>query len=994
MAGARSRLVAEVRESLAAARGQARAASALAESRRSAAHAVLRAVRDAHLACVNRLGAQRERARRSIEADFVASARRLAGSLSSLAPDHTLIRLGTVTAPGCDVVLPALVPLLDRGHLWFTGPPSRVDDLVRLVLLRVLSAAAPGSVRLTVYDPERLGGTLSGFAPLGAASLVRFVGPGEFGSMMDELVAEIQRLNALVLAGGHTSVASLSPRPAPWQVVVLLGDAATAAELTPAVRAQLDRVLRLGPSCGIHVVGRGLPVDSSVTRVEVADGVARCAAVADLPITLDAAPPVSAIAACCRDVATAAASGPPAASFADLLPASRWTSLATFGVSAPVGTLLGSSTPVSLSLGDDPPHALIGGPSGSGKTNLIYAWLGALCARYSPDELALYLLDFKEGVSFARFAPSQRDPSWLPHVRLVGVNINNDREFGLALLRHLAAELRRRAAAAKSFDATKLSELRAEDPTSPWPRIVAVIDEFQVLLTGRDAVTTESVALLEDLARRGRSQGIHLVLASQDVSGIEALWGRAGLVAQFTLRVALPKARRILAETNLAAETIPRCTAVVNADSGVTPANRVVRVPDASDRALWRTLQQSLWEQRRPDAPSPRLFDGDAVPLLPRSFGVEPVAFLGETIDVDARPAVFPLTRVPGRNLSVLGTRTGDACAILTAAALSLSTTARFSVVCLDDSALASATALALALPGADFFDRSTVGSLVASLEVFSPAGGPHVVVGFAWDARPPGVDLKAVLSRGPENGIHMLGWWRTVARLRDDLGGPGARTDAIGGWVALDVHGPDLSSLAPQPGGPTWYPRDRRALFFDRSTDRSPQVIVPYEIPADRLTARPTALPAQSRGAQPPDDDAPLPAGQQSNGDARAPGGEPANGHARLPGYQPIDDDARLPSGQPPNGDTRLAGGQPTNDDARLPSGPPTDDGRRSGGQPTTSHTRLPGGQPTNSDTRLPALQSSDDDARIPGGPPTDDDRRLVGQPSDDDAQVPGGPR
>ncbi|MEV4621260.1 FtsK/SpoIIIE domain-containing protein [Asanoa sp. NPDC049573] len=862
MGGARSRLVAEVRESLALARGQARAASAAAESRRAAAHAVLRAVREAHLACVNGLGAQREQARRSIEASFVASARRLAASLASFSPDHTLVRLGTVTAPGCDVVLPALVPLLDRGHLWFTGPPSAVDDVVRSVLVRVLSAAAPGSVRLTVYDPERLGGTLSGFAPLGAASLVRFVGPGSLASMMDDLVAEIQRLNALVLAAGHTSVSSLSPRPAPWQVVVLLADAATEAELTPAVRAQLDRVLRLGPPCGIHVVGRGLPVSSSVAcPVTVAAGVARCPAVADLPITLDPAPPVSSIAASCRDIAAAAVSGPPAPSFADLLPAARWTAAATSGVSAPVGTLLGSSSPVSLSLGDDPPHALIGGPSGSGKTNLIYAWLGALCARYSPDELALYLLDFKEGVSFARFAPSPRDPSWLPHVRLVGVNINNDREFGLALLRHLASELRRRAAAAKRFDATKLSELRAEDPGSRWPRIVAVIDEFQVLLTGRDAVTTESVALLEDLARRGRSQGIHLVLASQDVSGIEALWGRAGLVAQFTLRVALPKARRILAETNLAAETIPRHTAVVNADSGVTPANQVVRIPDASDRSLWRTLQTELWQRRRPDAASPRLFDGDAVPSLPVSppAGPEPVALLGETIDVGARPAVFALTRVPGRNLAVLGTRTADACAILTAAALSLAPDAvrpsapRLSVVCLDDSALADASTLCAALPGARFFDRSTVADLLAELDAAlderAPGSGPHVVVGFAWDARPPGIDLRAVLSRGPEHGIHLVGWWRTVARLRDDLGGPGARTDPIGGWVALDVHGPDLSSLAPQPGGPAWYPRERRALFFDRGTDRAPQVIVPYEIPADRLAAGPTALPAQSRG-------------------------------------------------------------------------------------------------------------------------------------------------
>ncbi|MEV0716316.1 FtsK/SpoIIIE domain-containing protein [Asanoa sp. NPDC050611] len=843
MAGARARLVADVRATLAAARGQARAASALAESRRAAALERLRAVRSAHLACVRGLGTQRERARRAIEAEFVASSRRAAASVLSFQPDHTLVRIGTVTAPGCGTVVPALLPLLDRGHLSLSG--SDVDDVVRLVLLRVLTAATPGAMRLTVYDPERLGGTLSGFAPLGAAGLVRFIGPGGLGATLDELVDEIQRLNALVLAAGHTSVAALQPRPAPWQVVVLLGAASDAESLSA---AQLDRVVRLGPACGIHLVARGVPLPAAPTvcTVSVRDGVACSPAFADLPVTLD--PPPSSIAARCRALAASALSGPPAVSFADLLPARHWTCAATSGVSAPVGTSLDGAELVSLSLGDDPPHALIGGPSGSGKTNLLYAWLGALCARYSPAELELYLLDFKEGVSFARLAPGPRDPSWLPHVRLVGVNINNDREFGLALLRHLAGELRTRAAAAKRFDATKLAELRAEDPSSRWPRIVVVIDEFQALLAGRDGVTTEAVTLLEDLARRGRSQGIHLVLASQDVSGIEALWGRSGLVAQFTLRVALPKARRILADTNLAAETIPRFTAVVNADSGVAAANQVVRVPDAGDRATWRALQRSLWESRPPDSPPPRLFDGDAVPSLPAASGL-PEAVLGETIDVGARPAVFPLHRMPGRNLAVLGTRALDATAILTAAALSLPS-ARFSVICLDESVLPAATSLTNALPSAHLWNRDTLPSLVASLA--PSAGEPHVVVAFALDAHPPGVDLKPLLTRGPEDGIHVLGWWRTVARLRDDLGGPGARMDAIGGWVALDVQGSDLAALTPHPGALSWYPRAQRALFFDRATDRAPQVIVPYSIPPERLTARPAAVPTQPRAAEP----------------------------------------------------------------------------------------------------------------------------------------------
>ena len=870
--GARARLVAEIRDELAVARGQARAASAAAESRRAAAHARLRAVREAHLACLSSLGAQRELTVRRIEERFLASSRALAAAaLEASEVDDSLVRVGTVTAPGCGVTLPALVPLLGRGHLWLSGDQSIVDDVLATVLARVMEAAPPGSVRLTVFDPERLGGSLAGFAPLAGADLVRFVGPGGLGAMVDGLVEEIQRVNAIVLAS-RTS-------PPTRHLVVVLGDTATAAGLTEAHHAQLDRIVRLGAACGIHLVGRGLPLPDgpAVTRVRVTGGMAYTTAVADLPITLDRAPAEAEVAELCRAVAARALAGPPAASFADLMPPEPWRSSAASGLSAPVGTALDTADLVELSLGDDPPHALIGGPSGSGKTNLIYAWLGSLCARYAPDELALYLLDFKEGVSFARFAPSPRDPSWLPHVRLVGININNDREFGLALLRHLGDELRRRAAAAKRHEATKLSELRAEDPTGSWPRIVAVIDEFQVLLSGRDAVTTEAVTLLEDLARRGRSQGIHLVLASQDVSGIEALWGRSGLVAQFTLRVALPKARRILSDTNLAADTIPRFTAVVNPDSGVPSANRVVRIPDASDRTTWQALRHALWESRPAHLPPPRLFDGDAVPELPtparaaeppsaavtdavavaapplpHAAAAPPVALLGETIDVLSRPAVFPLTRTPGRNLAVLGTRTHEACAILTAAALSVADGGprpRFTVVCLDDDALPQAMALHGALPEADWHDRDTVADLVTELARDvrrTAAPTPHVVVGFAWDARPPGTDLKPILTHGPDRRLHVLGWWRTVARLREDLGGPGARTDPIGGWVALDVHGPDLAPLSPQPGGPLWYPRERRALFFDRAAHRTPQVIVPYAIPPSRLT-RTTSGPAST---------------------------------------------------------------------------------------------------------------------------------------------------
>jgi hypothetical protein len=397
--------------------------------------------------------------------------------------------------------------------------------------------------------------------------------------------------------------------------------------------------------------------------------------------------------------------------------------------------------------------------------------------------------------------------------------------------------------------------LREEDPGGHWPRVLAVIDEFQVLLAGRDALAAEAVNLLEDLARRGRSQGIHLVLASQDVAGIEALWGRSALVAQFALRIALPRAKRILAESNVAADVLPRYHAVVNADSGAPEANRVVRVPQASDRGAWGDLQRSLWQARPSALSPPRLFDGDTVPTLPADVTAladmtahadvtAPAAegaVVGELIDVVARPAVMPVTPAPGRNLAVLGTRVEEACAVLGAAARSLvgfgPVAPTFHLACLDSAARPAARALRADLPeGTTWHDRDEIADLLADVagaigaDAATPLARPRFLVLYAVDAAVAGQEhLRAILHRGPERHTHVLGWWRGVGRLRDDLGGVGARVDPIGAWVALDVHGTELAPLSPQPGGPTWYPRPWRGLFFDRSVHRTPEVVIPY---------------------------------------------------------------------------------------------------------------------------------------------------------------------
>ncbi|SCL35872.1 FtsK/SpoIIIE family protein [Micromonospora nigra] len=884
MADRRAQLVDRVRGMLAEALGASRTRLATASADLAAARERAARVRRAAGVVPERVGAERDRRLAEIEARHATRiaelARRAAAAAERAAPGAGsaewagwrptpvsraeppgAARIGTVRVPGAEPV-PALLPLLDGGHVALTGDERGCETVVAALLLRAVGRGAPGTVRLVGYDPDQLGGGLAGFAPLGTAGLLTFVGPGGLGGLLDDLVEQIRRINETVLAGEHASLRELAEatgrRPEPWRVAVLLGGD----ELSRHERGQLDRIVRAGAACGVHLVvwGVALPDAPSVTRVRVEpDG----AWIGPLPVRLDPPPPATLLTLTCREVARVVSAGPAPTPFTDLLPPpeSMWREDSAVALTAPIGEGP-DGRPVLLTLGDYPPHALIGGPSGTGKTNLIFAWIGALASRYSPAELEFYLLDFKEGVSFARFAQGRRDPSWLPHMRLVGINVNTDREFGLALLRFLAEELRRRADAAKKHEVTKLAELRAVDPAGHWPRIVAVVDEFQMLLAGRDAVAREAADLLEDLARRGRSQGIHLVLASQDVRGIEALWGRPALVAQFTLRIALPKALRILAERNDAAQSLPKYHAVVNAESGLAEGNQVARIPSAGDWETWSGLQHRLWRMRPAEAAPARLFDGDAVPRLvdapdfralaapqvgtPRG----PVALLGEIIDVQARSAAMRLPRAPGRNLAVLGTRIDEACAVLDAAARSLARqhrpgSARFSIACLDPDADPAARALYEDLADdAAWYDEETVAELMAETAQGlggSGGGAPHYLLLFAVDAAAGSLagrvggrsgleHLRRILHDGPERRTHVLAWWRGVARMRADLGGPAARTDQIGAWVALDTHGGELgSSLYPGTGGPDWYPRPWRGLFFDRAVHRTGQTIIPY---------------------------------------------------------------------------------------------------------------------------------------------------------------------
>ena len=154
-------------------------------------------------------------------------------------------------------------------------------------------------------------------------------------------------------------------------------------------------------------------------------------------------------------------------------------------------------SPITITLGDEinqRHNALVTGAVGQGKSNLISVIVHSLCHRYSPEELELYLLDFKEGVTLQRFTDGPQG-EYLPHARVLGLEA--DREFGLAVFKYLFEVYSSRMKQFKQAGVQSLREYRMQLPNSRMPRVVLIVDEFQMMFSERDKLSDQIADLLQ-----------------------------------------------------------------------------------------------------------------------------------------------------------------------------------------------------------------------------------------------------------------------------------------------------------------------------------------------------------------------------------------------------------------------------------------------------------------------------------------------------------------
>ncbi len=198
----------------------------------------------------------------------------------------------------------------------------------------------------------------------------------------------------------------------------------------------------------------------------------------------------------------------------------------------------GATGPFVVDLVRDGPHGLVAGTTGAGKSELLQSLVAGLALNQRPDRLNFVLVDYKGGSAF-------KDCALLPHC--VGLVTDLDGHLATRALASLSAELKRRELVLGAAGVSNIEDYWASPgqertggpghQSGTLPRLVIVIDEFATLVEE----VPDFVRGIIGIGMRGRSLGVHVVLATQRPAGVVSAELRANVNLRICLRVANPE---------------------------------------------------------------------------------------------------------------------------------------------------------------------------------------------------------------------------------------------------------------------------------------------------------------------------------------------------------------------------------------------------------------------------------------------------------------------
>lgn len=508
-----------------------------------------------------------------------------------------------------DLKIPALVPFADgaEGRCLLQkatgGNKERCVGAVQSLMLRLLANVPPGKILFTLIDPVGLGQSAAPFMSLAdhEEKLITsraWTEPQHIEEQLGKLTEHMENVIQKYLRNDYSTIEEYNAKAGevaePYRVLVVFDFPVNISE-TAARR--LVSIAKNGPRCGVYTLivmdtdsSKKLPYGFSLNDLEAAANVIHHDGnrfvwmkknFERFNVLLDAPPSDELF----KHIVKETGSRAPQLmrvevpynkllAKAGLGSDSIWQGSTRERIHVPLGPQ-GAKKLQYLTLGTNTEHhAVCIGMPGSGKTNLMHIVVTTMGLMYSPDEMQLYLIDFKQGVGFKRYAEVG-----LPHAKVIA--IDSEREFGLSVLQKLDKELNERGEKFRAVGVDAIADYRQKEPDSVLPRILLLVDEFQEFFSHDDNLAAQAGLLLDRLVRQGRYAGIHVMLGSQSLANRSSL--PTSTLGQIGIRIALKcgeaDARLIMGDGNLQARLLSRPgEAIYNSANGLLEGNSFFQV--------------------------------------------------------------------------------------------------------------------------------------------------------------------------------------------------------------------------------------------------------------------------------------------------------------------------------------------------------------------------------------------------------------------------------
>jgi S-DNA-T family DNA segregation ATPase FtsK/SpoIIIE len=586
-----------------------------------------------------------------------------------------------------------------------TGRPEAIRTM-QMVMTRLLTSLPAGRLRFVMIDPVGLGQNFAGFMHLSDYDEALVGGRiwtdtdqidhrlGDLTEHMETVIQKYLRNEFATIDDYNEQAGELAE---PYRFLAI---ADFPSNFSAEAIARLASIANSGARCGVYTIimrdiRQPLPHGAHMEDVEAhsvvitRDGenfVWKDEVFRQFPLKLDPPPTEDELTSILHNVGKGAKDAKRVEVPFDLIapkPDQLWTSDSTSDLACPIGRM-GATRLQMMRLGRGvAQHALVAGKTGSGKSTLLNAIITNLAMWYEPDQVELYLIDFKKGVEFKTYATHL-----LPHARAIAVE--SDREFGLSVLQRLDAELIRRGEMYRKAGAQDVAGYRRSEGAGPMPRMLLIIDEFQEFFSEDDRVAQEASLLLDRLVRQGRAFGIHVMLGSQTIGGAGGL--PRTTIGQMAVRVALAcseaDSQLILGDNNSAARLLSRPgEAIYNDQGGLVEANSPFQIAYLGDELREKYLDRvsEKVKQHGGKFNEPIVFEGNAAADLTKNVLLrarlnEPAwpqqimpaqAWLGDPVAIKD-PTAIVFRRQSGSNVLIVGQQDESALAIMVASMLSI----------------------------------------------------------------------------------------------------------------------------------------------------------------------------------------------------------------------------------------------------------------------------------------------------------------------------------